>query len=327
MKKMEWLAFASLGFVVAMSAYLPAGAAAEATPPAAAAHLKAARRAVEEGKALMYGPLIMCYPEQNRSTQEILKIPPPTQVFDNMYFVGMGTVSAWVIKGSEGSILLDTLDNPDEADRFILAGMAKLGLDPADIKYIVVSHGHGDHYGGARYLQEKFPSARVAMSALDYALAEQEVKGPRGRGIPAPRRDIIVSDGDKISVGDTTLTAYITPGHSPGGLSFLLTVRDHGVPHTLAMWGGSASNFLTPEFHEKYDQSVKRFRAIARSAHVDGLFATHPPLDDSANKIELMAENPKGPNPYLIGGDEVDVNYHVFEECNLYHAALKPKSP
>jgi hypothetical protein len=104
-----------------------------------------------------------------------------------------------------------------------------------------------------------------------------------------------------------------------------LTVRDHGIPHALAMWGGSASNFLNAEFHAKYDQSIKRFRAIARDARADGIFATHPPLDDSANRIELMAEDPRRPIPYLIGGDEVDVNYHLFEECNLYHAALLGK--
>jgi metallo-beta-lactamase class B len=308
---------------IAIAISVQASAADGSTPPAARQHLQEARRIVAEGHALMYGPLIMCYPEQNRSTQAILKIPPPTRVFDNLYFVGMGTVSAWVVKTGEGSILIDTLDNPDEAQQYILGGMVKLGLDPSDIKYIVISHGHGDHYGGARFLQDKLPAAKVVMSAADYELAEQAAQEPRGSGVPAPRRGIVATDGQKLKLGDTTLSLYITPGHSPATLSMLLTVKDHGVPHTLSMWGGSASNFLTAELHAQYDKSIRRFRAIARDAKVDGIFATHPPLDDSANKIELMAEDPKRPNPYLIGADEVDINYRLFEECNLYHAALQ----
>jgi metallo-beta-lactamase class B len=86
--------------------------------------------------------------------------PPPGKAFDNLYFVGADWVSAWAIKTSDGIILIDALNNEMEAAALIEGGMRRLGLDPAQIKYVVVTHGHGDHYGGAPYLAQKY-RARV----------------------------------------------------------------------------------------------------------------------------------------------------------------------
>lgn len=93
-------------------------------------------------------------------------VVPPAKVFDNLYYVGHAQFGSWIVKTSAGLILLDALDSPKEAQDYIEAGMAKLGLDPHDLKYIIIMHGHGDHYGGTRYLQDKYPGLRVAGFAL-----------------------------------------------------------------------------------------------------------------------------------------------------------------
>ena len=82
-----------------------------------------------------------------------------------------------------------------------LNGLTKLGLDPADIRYVIVSHGHYDHAGGAKLLQERF-GARVLMSAADWDMLE------RDKPAWLPRRDIEVTDGQKLTVGDTTLEIF-----------------------------------------------------------------------------------------------------------------------
>src|SRR5579871_4635562 len=92
--------------------------------------------------------------------------PPPGRAFDNLYFVGAAWVSAWAINTPDGIILIDALNNGKEAAQLIEGGMRRLGLDPARIKYIVVTHGHGDHYGGVNYLVGKY-HPRVVASEQD----------------------------------------------------------------------------------------------------------------------------------------------------------------
>src|SRR5258706_2244571 len=97
------------------------------------------------------------------------KLPsqPAVKAFDQFYYLGINTVSAWALNTSEGIILFDTLNNTEEAAQYIEGGLRHVGLDPARIKYIVLTHGHGDHFGGAKYLQQKY-HARVLMSAIDW---------------------------------------------------------------------------------------------------------------------------------------------------------------
>jgi len=72
--------------------------------------------------------------------------PAPGQAFENLYFVGGAWASAWALKTSDGIILIDALNNATEAEALIDGGLRKLKLDPAQIRYVIVTHGHGDHY-------------------------------------------------------------------------------------------------------------------------------------------------------------------------------------
>src|SRR5437868_3317815 len=78
----------------------------------------------------------------------------PAQVFDNLYFVGGKIHSAWALKTSQGFILIDTI-YPYNSDELIVGGMQRLGFDAKDIKYVIISHAHGDHIGGAEILQNR----------------------------------------------------------------------------------------------------------------------------------------------------------------------------
>ena len=95
----------------------------------------------------------------------------PAKVFDNLYFLGQTEFTAWAVTTSQGIIVIDTIFDYSIEDE-VVDGMKKLGLDPAQIKYAIVSHGHFDHSGGAKYLQEKF-GTRVILSAADWELLEK----------------------------------------------------------------------------------------------------------------------------------------------------------
>jgi metallo-beta-lactamase class B len=149
----------------------------------------------------------------------------PVKVFDNLYFVGQSEYSAWAVITSDGIIVIDTLFDYSVEEQ-VANGLKTLGRDPANIKYVIVSHGHGDHSGGAKFLQDNF-KARVIMSEADWALVARSTRDP------APRKDMVATDGMKLTLGDTTLTLYITPGHTPGTISTLVPVKDGGQAHLM----------------------------------------------------------------------------------------------
>ena len=233
----------------------------------------------------------------------------PVKVFDNLYFVGQTEYSAWAVNTSDGIILIDTIfDYSVEAE--IVDGLKKLGLDPSKIKYAIVSHGHGDHSGGAKYLQDRF-GTRIIMGAPDWEIVARSTRDP------APKRDIVASDGQKLTLGDTTLTLYLTPGHTPGTISTLIPVKDNGRPHLMAAWGGTAFNFArTPENFKIYINSAQRFRGIVARAGADGVVANHTNFDGTKQKVPALAKRAaSGPHPYVIGNAAVQRYLTVAEEC------------
>jgi metallo-beta-lactamase class B len=239
----------------------------------------------------------------------------PVQVFDNLYFVGQTEYSAWAVTTSDGIIIIDALFDYSVEDE-IVNGLTKLGLEPTHIKYVLVSHGHRDHAGGARYLQERF-GAHVILSAADWELLE------RNTGAwPKPKRDMIATDGQRLTLGDTTLTLYLTPGHTPGTISTLIPVQDGGRPHLAAEWGGTGFNFtITPDKPQQfwfatYINSAERFRDIVAQAGADVLIANHTNLDGSKTKLPSLAtRKPGDPHPYVIGNDSVQRYLTVASEC------------
>ena len=233
----------------------------------------------------------------------------PAKVFDNLYYVGMTEYSAWAVTTSAGIILIDAIYDYSVEDE-VVGGLKKLGLDPAQIKYVLVSHGHGDHAAGAKFLQDKF-GARVVMSAADYDTLDQQ--NPSWK----PRRDIVATDGYKLTLGDTTLTLYLTPGHTVGTISTLVPVRDGGRSHLAAAWGGTAFNFgPIKERLQMYVDSSARFRDIVQKSGADVLIANHTVFDGSKTKIPALAtRRPGQPHPYVIGPDAVQRYVTVANEC------------
>src|SRR5205085_1737567 len=195
----------------------------------------------------------------------------PVKVFDNLYFVGQSEYSVWAVKTSQGIIVLDTIFDYSVEEE-VVGGLKKLGLNPVDIKYAVVSHAHPDHHGGAKFLQDRY-GTRVIMSAGDWDFLE------RSNGTK-PKRDMVAVDGQKLTLGDTTLTLYITPGHTPGTISTLIPVKDNGTSHLAALWGGVGLN-PDRESVESYIRSARRFTDIVQQAGADIIFSNHTDWDRS----------------------------------------------
>ena len=217
--------------------------------------------------------------------------------------------SAWAITTSQGIILLDAIFDysvEDEVDE----GLTKLGLNPADIKYVIVSHGHLDHAGGAKYLQEKY-GARLIMSAADYDLLDQQ--NPTWK----PKRDMVATDGMKLTLGDTTLTLYLTPGHTDGTISTIFPLRD-GSQRTSRRLGRHAVQLRprTAAARWRTRSRRQRFRDIATKAGADVILSNHTVYDGSKTKLPAVkARKPGEQHPYVIGSDVVRRYLTVVNEC------------
>jgi metallo-beta-lactamase class B len=302
---------------------------------AAEAHITAAKNAAKEDHVALFNATcrgLSAAPTQAASAQRGPTAAPrptpdrsqwhaePVKVFDNLYFLGMTEYSAWAVVTSDGIIVLDTIFDYSVEDE-IVDGLRKVGLDPKNIKYALVSHGHNDHSGGAKYLQDHF-GTRIIMSAADWDLLE------RTPNVPKPKRDMTATDGQQLKLGDTTLTFYLTPGHTPGTVSTLIPVKDGGKSHVVAEWGGTGFNFtISPDkprlfWFETYSKSAEHFRDAAMKAGADALISNHTTTDGSKAKLPAMAKRKPGdPHPYVIGGDSVQRFLTVADECAKAGAA------
>jgi metallo-beta-lactamase class B len=230
----------------------------------------------------------------------------PVKVFDNLYFVGQSEYSAWAIATSDGIILIDTLFDYAVEDE-VAGGLKKLGLDPATIKYAVVTHPHPDHHGGAKFLQDRYKT-RIVMSAADWDVID------RSAGTK-PARDMVATDGQTLTLGDTTITLYVTPGHTPGTISLVFPVRDGKVTHTVAYWGGNGLN-ADRESLQAYVQSAQRFAEIAQQARADVMMSNHTDWDGSKVYLPRLATRaPATQNPYVVGAQGVRRYLDVAREC------------
>jgi len=243
--------------------------------------------------------------------------PPPGQAFDNLYFVGADWVSAWAIKTSDGIILIDALNNQAEAAALIEGGMRKLGLDPAQIKYVIVTHGHGDHYGGASYLAQKY-RARVVMSDTDWTMTETRLEFATPIWGAPPKRDVSVKDGDRITLGDTTVSLYITPGHTMGTISPAFDVSTGGRKHRAMLWGGTGFNFGkdVPRL-DSYIDSTQRMATVVSAQKIDVMLSNHSNIDGSQARLAALRQQAAGAaaNPFVIGTPAVERALSVMGEC------------
>ena len=225
------------------------------------------------------------------------------QVFDNVYYAGTGGVGAWIIKTTDGIILWDTLDSEEEVKTILEPGMKKFGLNPSQIKTIVIGHAHNDHTGGAEYLQRMY-NPTILMGKLDWDTVMVSAN-------PHMRRGVDVIGGQKLTLGDTTLTLFVLPGHTPGSVSGMIPVKYQG--RTYNMLNLTASRFssyasLAP-FERIFDE--------ARRAKTVAVVQVHPEIlmNKTAIMEDLHTYPPPGQHPLIWPAEKVSRYMAVELEC------------
>lgn len=321
----------SVALALAASAAANLCAAAD-TPdsPAVKVHLDAAERAA--GSDLKTW-LRLCRPApveratvSDASLAKLIATPGPAAAaaFDNLVYLGSGWVSAWALKTSDGIVLIDALNTAEEVDRLIVGGMKQVGLDPAQIKWVLVTHGHGDHYGGANRVKEVAAAARprVVMSELDWTMTRTQLEFASPLWPSPPRfeagHDVSARDGDVLQAGNAKVLMPITAGHTMGTISPIIEVREGGRTHRAMIWGGTSFNFGRDlQRLDAYIQSTERMQQLVREHQVSVLLSNHPSYDATLEKLPRLAAAPAAAavHPYVVGTDTVLRALTVAGEC------------
>ena len=237
----------------------------------------------------------------------------PYRVFDNLYFIGTRFHSAWALTTSEGIVVIDSVfEYAVEAE--MIQGLQALGLDPEDVRYILISHAHGDHDQGAAIFQRRFGS-EVVMGNADWEATLARTEYPGG----VPTRDIGVGpEGLKLTLGDTTIEIIATPGHTPGTLSYLFPVREDGRTLTVMYAGGTAFNFPpSAEAFAVYRDSMIRSAELARAAGATVLMSNHTEFDRAYDRARIaqLRRLPGEKHPYETDVDTVVRYFEMSRDC------------
>lgn len=246
----------------------------------------------------------------------------PMKIFDNVYILGSTSTTIYAIPTSEGIVLLDA-GYPDQNNTVLLPQLKKIGLDESKIKYVFLGHGHVDHYGAARYLQDKY-GTHVVLSAADWDLVAADEK----RRDIAPKRDMVIADGQTMKIGDFSITAVLVPGHTPGTVGYIFPVKDGKKTLTAGMFGG---NVLVPRIAynlDMYVQSLQKWEATAKKYKIDVQLQNHPHMLGLPEKLDkLQSRKPGEANPFVVPTASYVKYFQVIEECTLAQKQRMAENP
>lgn len=243
---------------------------------------------------------------------------PPAKLFDNMYYFGDNNFVVYAITTSDGIILING-GNDYAVEPEVLDGMKKMGLDPANIKYIVIADARIQSYSGVPYFQEHY-HPHVLASEADWDVMAKVTEPDEIK----PKKDMVVTDGQKLTLGDTTLTLYITPGHTPGTVSMIIPLKDNGQKHTALLLGGrdpllngeGVQYFPTMlDATKAWKASVTRLQEITAKANADVFLITRGQNVNLMQQIKaLNYRRPGAPNPF-VSKDSVKHYLAMTGEC------------
>ena len=223
------------------------------------------------------------------------------RIFDDLLIIAQKETNCFVLRSSEGLIVLDAIWPCQQAFDAIISAVRETGWDPGAIRKLVLTHGHVDHTGCGRWLREAFHAETYLSQRDDRFWAEEPIKRDRPETWKDYDIDVYVGEGDVIALGDKRLLVYETHGHTPGGLSYIFNVTENGVSHQAALWGGSAPP-MSRHGTIQYLRSLEHFMEQAERQNVEVALSNHTALDNGLERIAYARKRMRYmPNIYLIG--------------------------
>jgi len=243
------------------------------------------------------------------STEQQNKQMVPHKIIGNVYYVGTESLASFLVTTPDGHILINS--DYERNVPTIKDSVTKLGFRFEDIKILLGSHAHGDHMEGDAAVFELTKARAMAMEADIPAL--QNMRSPGGKTRPTYE---VLRDGSEVKLGNMTLTALHTPGHTPGCTTWTMKVQENGRSYDVLIIGSVGVNNGTnlvgnPALVEQYQKSFK----LLHSQKVDVPLGSHPAMYNMMAKFARQTSSPNGPNPFIDAQgflDEVTIQETAF---------------
>jgi metallo-beta-lactamase class B len=231
---------------------------------------------------------------------------PPHKIIGNIYYVGTRTLSSFLIVTSQGNILINS--TYERNVKTIENSIQKVGFKFSDIKVLLGTHAHGDHQEGDA-LVKQMTGARVMAMAED--VPDLKAMKPGNKEHPI---DKILHDGESVTLGDTTLVAHLTAGHTRGCTTWTTKVMDGGKSYSIVInCSLRPPNVVTPAIAEEFNRSFK----VVRSLPCDVQLGDHPAQYNMQVKYAKLQSG--GPNPFI---DPATCNLETDIEEAMFKAIL-----
>ena len=284
--------------------------------PQSLAHIDAAKKIAGSNPALMNPYNFFCVPANTRANNANAPELEPVKLFDNLYAVGNSETIVYAITTNQGIIMIDS-GYTDRVETVVVPGLKKLGLDPANVKYILLGHGHADHFGGAEYFQEHYKT-RVGTTAADWDLMYPANPPANQANQIKPKKDLVLAEGQPFKLGDVTVTPVSIPGHTPGALAYIFPVKDGGKTHIAGLFGGTilGVNLITTDGLKQYIGSIRHYTEIAKKMKVDVEVQNHAIFDGTPDRLAKLKAHKSGePHPFMMSTDNYVKFWNVVSEC------------
>lgn len=250
---------------------------------------------------------------------------PPFRIAGNLYYVGMDDLASYLVVTPKGNILINSALEANVP--MIKKSIEKLGFKFSDTKILLISHAHLDHAAGSQLIKKE-TNAKYMVMAQDVPTVESGGKSDFQYGndsdmyFPATKIDKILHDGDKVKLGDTVLTAHLSPGHTKGCTTWTMQVIDHGKPYEVVIVGSLnvnpgyklINNVAYPNIAQDYEHAIKELKSL----RCDIFLGAHAGYFELSKKYALLTHNTT--NPFI---DPKGYKKHVAQKEQEFYTELQ----
>ena len=250
----------------------------------------------------------------------------PFRILGDLWYVGDRRVCVHLLDTHDGLILFDS--GFPHTVHMLVQAIWEAGFDPRDIRYIIHSHGHYDHFGAANDFRELYGS-KILLSAADADMLRKNPAASLLHHAPCPEAenpvpDIEMQDGDMIRLGDVAIRCVLVPSHTPGTMAFFFDVKEGDKTYRVGYYGGVGFLSVYREFLAEYDQPLSLrdefFTSLDKvyAEEVDVVLGNHPSQNKTLEKREQMLADPNGANPFICPTEWRDFLDTVREQLRAF---------